>query len=767
MVQNTLRGPDWRKIQVSLEIAVEFVEFLNIDLQDNGVYQIRTNLKCDGRVPHCIEVSSCPRKRPHDEAPSNGSFNSSSFVKQEFLPTGNLFRVRHHQQHIKLQDVLLYRVFLLVDPLNIEDSVTRTEFTLSLDIVHVERDGDETSRTSVGERTMKFFIKQEGLHFHRPVLFGFCFFCQLSLSLHGTVIALQEPYRRFQYELRPTAWKREAAPKVIDITSTSSMNLIIFGALDPSERSENIHELVGAKARMVSMCRFLITALEALQAKYVELQHLTEENYALDNASVVDCPLQLTICASEIEACLDRETLVETGQKLVTQMAGEVVRIWTNFVEAFLGCINVSQYLMEEFREAQLRRLGEGVFLLDHHKSYLLAKNESGTILSRHDNVWDLLKRSRYYAELPQLPVACIETDGKPCDIPVIFEDRYYNIESEKNAAEGNGPDAQLADPILRDGSSLANGNGDHFGVKDTEVADMLNGIIASDKDTSDTVTLKSIKKLDEDDVNPSPTSSTTPRTSISSLSLKNNHNLATPSTPPASSSSAGCSNELREHDTEWMTKECSLAEMLRGDPTMPPLARSPAHKMQTQLVHQVTNEEAAFQTAKEQFKDRCFKVFNGLLFSDYPLPNATHSCAKLGCTREISKSHLIVCVHGLEGTQEDMKLVRTYLERALPMHTLEFLMSHSIHGNMTYRNMQHLTETLVCEILDYLAASDKLPDKISFIGHSLGALLVRAAIAHPAMEPYLKCLHTFLSLSGPHFGLINNPSKIVTTGKF
>ena len=36
MVQNSLRGPDWRKIQVSLEIGVEFVEFLNIDLQDNG-----------------------------------------------------------------------------------------------------------------------------------------------------------------------------------------------------------------------------------------------------------------------------------------------------------------------------------------------------------------------------------------------------------------------------------------------------------------------------------------------------------------------------------------------------------------------------------------------------------------------------------------------------------------------------------------------------------------------------------------------------------
>jgi hypothetical protein len=63
-------------------------------------------------------------------------------------------------------------------PFQIEESVTKTEFTLSLDIVHVERDADETTKTSVGERTMKFFIKNGGLHFHRPVLAYLSFFCE-------------------------------------------------------------------------------------------------------------------------------------------------------------------------------------------------------------------------------------------------------------------------------------------------------------------------------------------------------------------------------------------------------------------------------------------------------------------------------------------------------------------------------------------------------------------------------------------------------------
>ncbi|OQV19719.1 Protein FAM135A [Hypsibius exemplaris] len=773
MVQNTLRGPDWRKIQVSLEIAVEFVEFLNIDLADTGVYQIRAGLKCDGKVPHCIEVSSCPRKRSHGttEQPANGSFSSSSYVQQEFLPSGNLFKVRHQQQRIKLQDVLLYRVFLLVNPLNIEESVTKTEFTLSLDIVHVERDGDETTKTSVGERTMKFFIKHGGLHFHRPVLFGYSNFCQLSLSVHGTLIALQEPYRRFQYEVRPSStWKREAVPKVIDIVSHSSMNLIIFGTTEVYERAENLPELHAAKKRMVAMCRFLIAALEALQAKYIELQHMTDENYSLDVKSLMDCPLQLGLCTSEIEAAPDREALIETGQKLVTQMAGEIVRIWTNFVDAFLGCLTVSQYLMEVFREAQLRRLGEGVFLLDHHKSYLLAKHESGVILARHDNVWDLLKRSKYYTDLPALPVACLETDGRPCDIPCIFEDRYYHIEPEVRSEDGTSqpPPLTRLDPMLLNGA----GHGDRFGgLKESDIANALNGIIASDENLKDSVKLKSVRRIDDASISSAPSlGSPSGSTNGSSLSLSTTAN-GTPSHTPLSSKRSSSprevrsSGQLREHDRSWMKEECSLTEMLRGDPVVPYVASESGLKVETFLLADKTDEEVAFQCGKAAFKDRCLKVFNGLLFSDYPLPNATHSCAKLQCVRQSGKVHLIICVHGLEGTHEDMKLVRTYLERALPMHTIDFLMSHSVNGNTTYRNMEHLTETFVCEILDYLASLDKLPEKISFIGHSLGALLVRAAIAHPAMEPYHACLHSFLSFCGPHFGLINNPSKIVTTG--
>ena len=38
--------------------------------------------------------------------------------------------------------------------------------------------------------------------------------------------------------------------------------------------------------------------------------------------------------------------------------------------------------------------------------------------------------------------------------------------------------------------------------------------------------------------------------------------------------------------------------------------------------------------------------------------------------------AHLIVCVHGLDGNSADLRLIKTYLEMALPGHNIDFLMS-------------------------------------------------------------------------------------------
>lgn len=52
---------------------------------------------------------------------------------------------------------------------------------------------------------------------------------------------------------------------------------------------------------------------------------------------------------------------------------------------------------------------------------------------------------------------------------------------------------------------------------------------------------------------------------------------------------------------------------------------------------------------------------------------------------------------------------------------------------------------------------------RLSFIGHSLGGLIIRAAI--PYLEKYKLKFHGFMTLCTPHLGCMFSQSKLLSTG--
>ncbi|XP_017793870.1 PREDICTED: uncharacterized protein LOC108575559 [Habropoda laboriosa] len=126
--------------------------------------------------------------------------------------------------------------------------------------------------------------------------------------------------------------------------------------------------------------------------------------------------------------------------------------------------------------------------------------------------------------------------------------------------------------------------------------------------------------------------------------------------------------------------------------------------------------------------------------------------------------AHLIICVHGLDGNPADLRLVKTYLELSLPGAHLDFLMSERNQGD-TFSDFDTMTDRLVAEILHHIETSGLNPTKVSFIGHSLGTIIIRSALTRPQLRPLLARLHTFLSLSGPHLGTLYNTSGLVNAG--
>ncbi|XP_044277529.1 protein FAM135A isoform X2 [Varanus komodoensis] len=125
---------------------------------------------------------------------------------------------------------------------------------------------------------------------------------------------------------------------------------------------------------------------------------------------------------------------------------------------------------------------------------------------------------------------------------------------------------------------------------------------------------------------------------------------------------------------------------------------------------------------------------------------------------------HLIVCVHGLDGNSADLRLVKTYIELGLPGSRIDFLMSER-NQNDTFADFDSMTDRLLDEIIQYIQIYNLTISKISFIGHSLGNLIIRSVLTRPRFKYYLSKLYTFLSLSGPHLGTLYNSSALVNTG--
>lgn len=113
---------------------------------------------------------------------------------------------------------------------------------------------------------------------------------------------------------------------------------------------------------------------------------------------------------------------------------------------------------------------------------------------------------------------------------------------------------------------------------------------------------------------------------------------------------------------------------------------------------------------------------------------------------------HLVICVHGLQGNQFDLRLYRVYLQLALPHLRLEFLMSQANQLD-TFCDFNVMTDRLVQEILEYVDDMSSPPSNISFIGHSLGNIVVRSLVTRPEMARFQPKLHLFLSICGPHLG--------------
>ncbi|GAB4839547.1 hypothetical protein Ancab_029073 [Ancistrocladus abbreviatus] len=130
----------------------------------------------------------------------------------------------------------------------------------------------------------------------------------------------------------------------------------------------------------------------------------------------------------------------------------------------------------------------------------------------------------------------------------------------------------------------------------------------------------------------------------------------------------------------------------------------------------------------------------------------------------------IVVFVHGFQGHHLDLRLVRNQWLLIDPK--VEFLMSEANEDKtsgdfreMGFRLAQEVT-SFIKKKMDKVSRSGNLRSiKLSFVGHSIGNVIIRTALAETIMEPYLRFLHTYVSVSGPHLGYLYSSNSLFNSG--
>eukprot|EP00756_Hemistasia_phaeocysticola_P010016 Hpha_TRINITY_DN14982_c2_g2::TRINITY_DN14982_c2_g2_i1::g.143340::m.143340 len=125
---------------------------------------------------------------------------------------------------------------------------------------------------------------------------------------------------------------------------------------------------------------------------------------------------------------------------------------------------------------------------------------------------------------------------------------------------------------------------------------------------------------------------------------------------------------------------------------------------------------------------------------------------------------HLVVFVHGYQGSRYDWRVLRNQLSLVLPSGGTVFLPVETLEQKSDLP-LEKLGELLAQEVWEYIQKERVRLRRLSFIGHSMGTIAIRAALQQPLLQPFLPLLHSYFSLSGPHLGVADTESFRVSAG--
>lgn len=659
---------------------------------------------------------------------ANRSVNRSANSSQNTFPpciidgcaVSRTFQVLYKNERVDLDDVITYRTYLNLDVSRCVEQVSTTDFILTVELWFTEQDFPPTSISSlecVSSRDLLMHVDLcKGLHYHRPVLFDYFHLSAICISIHTGLTSFGKPFsgnksiRPNDSDIIPISYVPcgydllvfDCTLDTINAMDWSQMQLrlrraqlihwqlcsILFAHLSTLNDLYNEYKELSSSKRSCSSRSLLTSSSSSSPSVHVNGTNIVPSNRSLSNLAQVcyQCSLEnmktdfdLTTCHRDLSVHqknsdsplrpvnqyrpIEYLTMIESD---LTYLSTLCRLQYEQFLTLTIGNRAITRHLAQIHHINRISRFTESFFIIN--KSTDDIESNMDNICDKFNQTSDTLRRSAYFQLLPKCHVECKSLDGESNSLPIIYQE-IFNVNYKSNQLTSTLP--SIEDSFAK----LLSNNSRH--------------VTCSSSSNSIFPPIDCSK------------SSETATTSLDKSEIK--------------------SSAIEEEKKKNVDKSSDVHSQVNSSRQVVDDDKVKVNDDQVSISSKrsllINTNSIAFIDAKEEFRHNLpenWKIFSDLEWQTSAIPYFEIEDEGYK-SFTLPQHHLIICVHGLDGNSADLRMVRTFLELALPSCDLVFLMSQRNQGE-TFDCLDVLTERLAKEIINHIQTYRLRPAKVRYV---------------------------------------------------